>query len=323
MDKARDLDEQAADWVAARDGEHWSAAREQELQAWQARSTAHRVAWLRAESAWQRADRLQVLRTNAPLADGETWLARTGRWLRGTGRAGWASAGALASVAVIGLAAWLFRPVPSTQPLATGIGEKAVLALGDGSRLTLNTATRIRTEMQPAQRKVWLDDGEAYFEVAHDASRPFVVQAGQSRITVLGTKFSVYRKGSDVRVAVIEGRVALAAGNAAPQVLARADTATVSPGFIRVRQATAAEMDAGMGWLTGQLRFDGITLAAAAEQFNRYNRRQLLIDDPAAAVIVIGGSFEAANVDQFARLLGSGFGLAVRVEADAIHVASR
>ncbi|MFG6430736.1 FecR family protein [Roseateles sp. LYH14W] len=321
MDKAHDLDEQAADWVAARDGDHWSPAREQELAAWQARSTAHRVAFLRAQHTWQRADRLQVLR--AGTAERQTWRARAGRWLRGGGHAGWVGAGALASVAIVGLAALLFRPDPGTQQLATGIGEKAVLALNDGSRLTLNTATRIRTEMQPAQRKVWLDDGEAYFEVAPDAKRPFVVQAGQSRITVLGTKFSVYRNGNDVRVAVIEGRVALAAGGAAPQMLARADTAAVSPGVIRVRQATAAELTAGMGWLTGQLRFDGVTLAAAAEQFNRYNRRKLLIDDPAAAAILIGGSFEAGNVEQFARLLASGFGLVVRLEADAIHVASR
>lgn len=327
MSEARDLDEQAADWVAARDGGHWSPAREQALQDWQARSTAHRVAFLRAQFTWQQADRLQVLRDNTPVpAPAPTpWLTRTRRWLQGAldGRAGWVGAGALASaVAVIGVTMLLARPEPGVQQLATGVGEKAVLALSDGSQLTLNTATRVRTALAPMQRQVWLDDGEAYFEVARDPQRPFVVHAGASRITVLGTKFSVYRQGHDVRVAVVEGQVELATGKAARQLLARADTASVTPGVIRVRQASADEIAADMSWLSGQLRFDGVTLAAAAAQFNRYNRQHLVIDDPAAAAIVIGGSFEAANVEQFARLLASGFGLSVRIEADAIHVAS-
>jgi len=189
-------------------------------------------------------------------------------------------------------------------------------------RMTLNTFTRVRTEMRAEQRNVWLDDGEAFFEVAYDARRPFVVHSGSNRITVLGTKFSVYKSGNSLQVAVVEGHVELAAGDAARQVLAKADAAAVSPGLVRVRHAAKGEIDANLSWLSGQLQFNGVALGTAAEQFNRYNQKKLVIADPAAAAIVIGGTFEAVNVEQFSRLLSSGFGLVVKVEGDTIRVSS-
>src|SRR5690606_85904 len=94
-----------------------------------------------------------------------------------------------------------------TQGYETQVGGRESVPLPDGSRVELNTDSKLRAAMTGEKREVWLERGEAYFEVKHDRMRPFVVWAGDRRITVLGTKFSVRRAGARVRVAVAVGRV--------------------------------------------------------------------------------------------------------------------
>src|SRR5258708_31845445 len=89
----------------------------------------------------------------------------------------------------------------------TEIGAREMVPLADGSKVELNTDTRIRTVVTKERRTVWLDRGEAYFEVVPDTSRPFVVLAGSRRITVVGTKFAVRRDGDEVQVKVPEAIV--------------------------------------------------------------------------------------------------------------------
>lgn len=341
MAQAHDIEAVAADWLAARDGDDWTPDRQHALEAWLAESTAHRVAYLRLDAAWQRADRLQVLRAAAVPASVASAAAASSHWT-GSSQEGWQQAWqrrlqwlrsglhpgpvALGMTVMAGLVALVIGialhldAAGSGQLHATGVGERAVLALRDGSRLTLNTATRLRTDMRTDQRRVWLDAGEAYFEVAHDARRPFVVLSGAHRITVLGTKFSVHREGDQLRVLVVEGRVELSTGATSAAVLAKADNAVATPGLVRLRHESPRELDASMRWLEGKLQFDGVTLEAAAAQFNRYNQKQLVMADAEAGRIRIGGTFDANNVEQFARLLHSGFGLEVAVNDDVIRV---
>jgi len=324
------VESQAARWIAERDraGNAWLAERQEALDAWLNESTSHRVAFLRLDSAWMRADRLRALR--APLT-----LPKKGRPIRPDGQmscpkhALWTvyrawSAGVVACfvlaiasyIAVTGVARG------AEQRYATEHGGHESIGLTDGSHVTLNTDSLLRTAVTNQKRDVWLDRGEAFFQVAHDASRPFIVHVGNKRVTVLGTKFSVHRDGDDVRVEVEEGRVQVDSGDGRSIVLARNDAALAVTNNVIIKHQTDQQTSAALSWTEGKLVFDRMTLRDAAQQFNRYNRKKLVIDDEHAAQITIGGVFEVNNVDAFVRLLQAGFGLRVRIDDGEIHVSS-
>lgn len=312
------IDERAADWIAARDRASatgaWTPERQASLDAWLAESTAHRVAWLRLDTAWRQADRLQVLKSTRQRA-GPTPALRSPvpRY------APWAAAVGIACAMGLFLAVQTpWRSAP--QRYAADLGAREIVALKDGSHVTLNTATQVRAGLTSNQREVWLDRGEAFFEIAHDAAHPFVVHAGPNDITVLGTRFSVRREGDSVRVAVSEGRVQVASGKAPPTILVRDDTALSEPGNVLVTHRTPEQIQANLGWLQGKLVFRELTIGDAVREFNRYNHRRMVVDDPDVSRIEIGGVFDANNVDAFARLLQAGFGLDVQTRGDEIHV---
>ncbi len=318
-----DIEACAADWIAERDRQdgRLPLERQAELDAWLRAATAHRVAFLRLDQAWQRADRLRALKgaapaftpAPAPRPSGWAWVARS--------PVRHAAAGlSLATLAlVLGLN---FAKPAQTQNYATERGQRESVTLTDGSKLTLNTATQLRTEVTPQARQVWLEHGEAFFDIAHDAKRPFVVHAGKQTVTVLGTKFSLYRDGDKLRVAVLEGRVQVQADQNRPAVLTRADTALADAGNLLLTKLSPQQLTASLGWLQGKLVFNEVSLAEAARQFNRYGRKQLVIKDDAASRILIGGVFDAANVEAFARLLHAGFGLQVQVHNEEIQISS-
>ena len=182
----------------------------------------------------------------------------------------------------------------------------------------------MRAAIDEDRRAVWLDRGEAYFEVAHDPSRPFVVYAGQRRVTVLGTKFSVRRVGDGIEVAVVEGRVRLDPlrdqAKAKPAVVTRGDLVIAKGEATLVTARSVEKVESELSWRQGMLVFDRSTLAEAVAEFNRYNQRKLVVDDPDIAALRIGGSFEAENIDAFARLLQDAFGLDVEDQGGEIVI---
>lgn len=319
MSSAVQLERQAAQWLLRREDEGWSPADQVALDAWLAESTANQVAYLRLEHGWRKVDRLVALRNPASMAPAPLppvpSRSHRFRW-------------AIAATVLLALAAasWHQLVLPPGS-YATGIGEHEIVPLADGSRIELNTDTRVRAEVNDKTRTVWLERGEAYFDVKHVDSIPFVVYAGQRRITVLGTRFSVRRDGEQMRVVVAEGRVQVAelvAGHGQPPII-------VTPGSM-VRVAGAANLlepsspeRAGreLSWRRGILQFSETTLADAALEFNRYNDRKLVILDPEVAGIRIGGSFEATNVEVFAQLLRDGFGLAVTEDGRTMKISQR
>lgn len=299
----------AAEWLAREDrgltGEESASMRR-----WLEESSLNKVSYLRLRAAWKRADRLGALK-RPPAARREP--AR--KWI------GLSVAAALALF--VGGGAWFawHRPVPQEQNFATGIGRIQAVRLADGTKVELNTNTRLRADVNDAGRTVTLDSGEAYFDVVHDDKRPFTVYAGNRRITDIGTKFSVFRNGDDVRVTVREGKVRIEVLNGGGKsVLAEAGHVLVTKGLetlIITKPDTDIAND--LSWRDGLLIFNQQTLAEAAEQFNRYNHRQILVEGPARK-IRIGGSFKAGNLDVFVLLLHRGFGLSVNEKGDTIVV---
>ncbi|MDP3493834.1 MAG: FecR domain-containing protein [Hyphomonadaceae bacterium] len=304
-DRAR-IEEEAALWVARRDDAGWSEADESALQGWLNAAMAHKAAYWRLEAGWRMADRIRAL------GNGAMSRARVRR--RGFGTPLLAIAAGLVTAVGLSLAILMSLPPQPLQNVVTAIGEQKRFGLADGSRIELNTGSAVRTTVMVENREVWLDKGEAYFEVTHDPDRPFVVHAGIARITVLGTKFAVRRDADRVTVSVVEGRVQVENTTR----LNAEEKSVISAGDIVVTEQTslllapyaAERVESNLAWRAGRLHFDEVTLGQAAAEFNRYSKRKLFVS-PAVGDIRIGGSFEAGNMGGFVRMLADAYGLTV------------
>jgi transmembrane sensor len=317
----------AAAWLARQDSsETWSQEDEEALQAWLHQNTAHRVAWLRLRQAWLRAEEMKDLTEEGPHMGKALFEFRRPLLERRTFRlvAGFASACAV--VLSIGLV-WKLGHGPSDEVrFATAIGAQQQVALADGSRVMLNTRTRARAVVNASERRFWLDEGEAFFEIQHDPAHPFVVTAGRDRITVLGTKFSVRHEDGRTQVTVVEGRVRLDRAGSPARVasqpattLARNDSAVSQMGGVLVETKTQEQTQQDLSWREGRIEFDNLTLPEIAAEFNRYNRRQLVVSADASG-LRLSGRFDTHNVDGFVRLIHSGFAVVVREEGEKIEL---
>ena len=311
---AEDINEQASLWLA-REQHGLTEGERTALDVWLAQSSRHRVAYLRLQSAWDRAGRLAALRTPVHPASPKN---RALPWLRIP-----AVAAVLLVLAFAGRTYLMERKPHVVASYSTAIGQTHSYQLADGTRMELNTNTHLRTDIGNAERVVTLNSGEAFFEVSHDALHPFVVQAGKRRITDLGTKFSVFLNGDTVRVLVYEGRVRVetAPGVAGPTPIeADGGHVVIAQGMeALVFARPQSEILKELGWRNGMLTFDQLPLADVAEAFNRYNAKHMQVEGN-ARLIRIGGSFKADNVEAFVQLLQQGFGLSVKNKGDKILV---
>src|SRR5581483_5979713 len=168
---------------------------------------------------------------------------------------------------------------------STPIGGIESVPIADGSQVTLNTDTRIRVDVDEHQRRVVLDRGEAFFQVAKDPTRPFIVVVGTQRVIAVGTQFSVRREAGEVQVAVTEGKVRVEdlsssslVGTPENVFLTPGSVARANDTGVMVQRRSVADVEAQLSWRSGVLRFRQITLAAAVAEFNRYNVRKIVID---------------------------------------------
>lgn len=288
----------AAEWLERRDREDWSEADQAALDAWLAQSMAHQTAFWRLEAAWDRTARLAALRApmQAPFVPASP--PRLSPVLVGI-------AAALALVAGLGVAAVLLLR-PEDRVYATAIGGRETVAFADGTKIELNTNTQLRARMTTQERIVWLDHGEAYFEVKHDPAHPFVVMVGNRRVTDLGTQFSIHRGAHDLEVAVVDGRVWFDApdNKAASQnsLLTSGEVATINADKFSVTRRSAKELAVELAWRRGMLVFHDTRLADAVREFNRYNAIKLVVADPSIADLKFSAEIRADNYEDFLQL---------------------
>ncbi|WP_028970396.1 FecR family protein [Sphingomonas sp. URHD0057] len=321
MSRAREIELRAADWLMRSEQPSWCEEEQRLLDDWLAESEAHKAAFWRLEHGWRGADRICALGSAQALAHPRFELRN---WWRPVA----AAASVLlvfTTIVVVGRGTpWTPRDTASVASFETKVGGHRIIGLADGSKIELNTATVIRTQVDGSQRRVWLDRGEAYFEVAKMPGQAFVVFAGPRTVTVLGTKFVVRRSGPKVFVSVVEGRVRI--DEAGPVSASRSttittgDTAVGEGSMTLVKADSEQNVEEELAWRSGRLQFNSTTLSNAAAEFNRYNRKELMIEYARTGDIRIGGSFDARNVEAFARLLDDAYGLKVRSTPDKIFV---
>jgi transmembrane sensor len=245
-------------------------------------------------------------------------------------RFGWAAA----AVLLIGVGLALFI-LETPQEFSTTLGEQRSVLLPDGSRVTLNTASTIEVILKKGRREVRLVQGEALFEVAHDAARPFVVRAGNAQLKDVGTQFNVDMHSNGTTVTVVEGRVAVdspgvseIAGAQAdnsgrrrvePLILGANDRVVVTPAGVGTPQR-GVNVAASVAWTRRQLMFEHRPLSEVAEEFNRYNKDRIDIDSAELKRQEVTGVFEAKDPASFVAFLSSIPGVEIREGANGTHI---
>jgi len=299
------IDARAADWAARLDRGALSAAQEEELSAWLAGDIRRRGAFARAMAIADYSNRARALGPDFVPAR-PLWSSRR-TLLRALG-------GAVAMAASLLL---IFQPWQ--HRLSTGIGEIRRLALEDGSRLTLDTASVVELHYSAERRGVLLKSGEAFFEVAKNSERPFIVESGDTVVRAVGTAFMVRNlPNQPVEVLVQEGKVEITRRShpEAPPVFASANVRAVSPGQSvepTVTRVETGEVKRRLAWRDGIISFQGDSLQQAAETFARYSPQHIVITDPDLANRTVTGLFASNNPKGFSEAVAGLFGAKVSV----------
>ncbi|PTQ64585.1 FecR family protein [Sphingomonas sp. PP-CE-3G-477] len=285
--------------------------RQHELEAWLASDPRHAGMLLRAMAALSALD---TALAPAPDDIADAFEARPARrrMLIGIG-------GAIAAAAV-GLIGW---SSVTSEHVATGRGEIRRLPLVDGSVATINTDSDLRVAFVSDSRRVVLGRGQAWFQVAKDRKRPFIVDAGIAQVRAVGTAFSVDRSESGVQVTVTEGVVAVwpSGESGALTILQAGQYASFHAGGVSPEVGTApVQITRALAWRNGEISLENDTLGHAVEQFNRYNRQQLVVVDPALAHERLIGLFQIDKPEDFAATLAASLGVSVTVSPDEIRI---
>lgn len=331
------VEQEAAEWLIRLDGRAKPSADEQKrLGEWLERSPAHRQELDSLAKLWGRINVLTEL--TVPLGQLDA-PGRTAFWVRGGSGPRFAFAG-FAAMVIVSLLAFFVGPDSLTRTnglYSTAIGELQSITLADGSEVVLNTNSQIRVSYTEQYRDLQLLQGEAHFVVAENEAQPFRVYASGRRIEAIGTAFDVRLRDGDVRVAVLEGKVALAYQDPVVAENPSSGNAMVekSLGTLEAGQAgvitegteTGVNTDAAAGstlqqietpnverllaWRLGTLAFSGESLEAVVSEISRYTTVHIEISGPAVRAIRIGGQVPVGQTDAMLAALEDNFGFRV------------
>lgn len=315
---SQEIDRQAAEWVTKVDAGTLTPAEQANFASWLTADVRHLGAYGRAEAVLARLDRLRAVGSGAlqpELHATAPVLTRRRVVLTGGTAAGLAAAG------VIGAILWQGG---SREDFATDIGNTRVVALPDGSVVTLNTNSRMSVRFAKNVRKIDLVQGEALFNVAKNKERPFIVFAGDTQVRAVGTSFTVrHLQQRPIQVLVQEGVVEITRRgipNAVP-VRAKADTQIMVPhnASISTRAVTYSQAARNLAWQYGQIAFDNEELADAAEEFARYSKTKIIVD-PAVGKRTITGLFASNDPVGFAKAAAAVLNLRLEVGTDEVRI---
>lgn len=305
------IDEKASTWVVLASERELSHAELEELDAWRAADPRHEKAWQDFSRTW---DELPAMRSLAELvpvsaiaandqddAVPHRWQLRKSAW------------GAVAAILIAAIAiptyVWQARP----EQYATQIAQTRLIALPDGTQVTLGPRSSLEVKFNDGERRVALTGGEAFFEVVHDKGRPFFVEAGTSQVRVLGTKFDVNYSHQTVRVSVLQGLVEVrdqtrgAHGQPDTQLLRAGQRTEIALAAPDVRNATTTPGPALAllpaqspgAWREGRMVYENARLADLVADVNRYYAPGVILKDPAIGDFRVTAAFKASEIPAF------------------------
>jgi transmembrane sensor len=312
------VSQQAARWWVVLNNVEVSVAEKREFMEWVRRAPERVEACLRvarvhaavsrADVRWPRTSAEDLVRDALAAPEGSVIplhpTVRPQREERGRRPALRWVAGLAASIIVAAGLGWRLTP-PRPEQFETKVGEQRSVLLADGSRVTLNTASKIEVRLQADHRIVQLLQGEVLFDVAHDAERPFDVRAGRIAVRAIGTQFDIDRRATRTAVTVVEGRVAMIAAeshtgqlpvlSAGDRVVVRGASLGTLEHDVNLSEVTA--------WTQHQLVFRHRPLGEVADEFNRYNVGRIEIRSPSLRDQELTGTFSSNDVASFVAVL--------------------
>lgn len=301
---------EASLWIVRLHGPQRSPELEAGFRQWLAADPQHAAEFERVTEVWDAASGL----TNSG-------LPRVARWQPAASLRPLARAAIVVVICgVLAMSAyWLWR-APSTYE--TAIGEQRTVRAEDGTRICLNSGTRVRIAYRDSERRVQLEQGEAFFEVAHDGTRPFVVNAGDREVKALGTAFVVRYEADRMAVTLLEGKVSVtrtaAQSAAAARTLEPGERLVVDPG--RPAQLDKPRIEVVTAWRRGEVILDRTTLADAVAEMNRYDRTALVIDSHDIGQMRVSGVYKTGDSVSFARTAAKMLGLQITEREGRIHL---
>jgi transmembrane sensor len=347
----KQIHEEACDWFIDMRAGDVDAAGRQRFDVWVRKSPEHLRAYLEISEIWDdaalvdssgelsSADLLERTRNagadivalssaNAPATSIRS-RAPTGVRVR------LAAAAAIAFIA-LGVGSFIGYQFWREPTYSTGIGEQRSVVLTDGSRMQLNSRTRLKVKFTAHARNIELQAGQALFKVARNPQRPFIVTSGDFSVRAVGTVFDVDRKQSATTVTVLEGRVVVsslaslrpeispvsAIQVSTPQVFVSAGEQLKAHAH-RTTQPAPANVAAATAWTRGSLVLAGSRLADVVEELNRHNERQLVIGDPSLAEMRISGVYASTDPALLVRFLREQPALRIEESESAIVIAKR
>lgn len=318
------IEEEAARWVVRIDTGNLSSAERAQFEAWKQANPAHLEALERMSGHW---NDLDVLAALSDTPSEKPVLSRPAIWA-GIGLVASLVVGVFIGVSVLGSpAASLVADAPTPGLYKTKVGDQEKVVLADGSIVTLNTASRIEARINSHERTVRLLEGEAFFEVAHDSTRPFRVYAGDGVTVAIGTAFSVRLNKRTVDVVVSEGRVAYSRveDNAEPETIAyvgAGETAQFGDSVVIDRVDNDA-IDRKLSWTEGKLVFSGDPLSSVVADIARYTNIEFTFASQDLADMRVGGVFGLGEVDDMLEALETNFDVRVEHVGDKLVRVSR
>lgn len=337
----------AAEWVIELRSPDISGERIDEWHQWLTADPAHRAAFDRMEAFWRVGRQLPDAHAHWPTDrevasddyDGQTTITewRRKRLTRRPLLAAAAIAGATLALGWIGAEFWpnLASSVLGTSQViaSTRAGEMRTVELPDGSSLSLSGRTKVVAKLTRSAREVTLEEGEAFFEVAKDPSRPFTVHSGMASVTALGTSFNVRRAADRTVVAVAEGLVSVAVETGSPPIrssVSRSEPTTedssaratklkageqTSVGSLRIAPVLPIASAAVGGWRQGRLQYIDEPLGTVAQDLSRHSSREIYVVGASAQLRVTGIVFQH-NIDGWLNSLQETLPLQTVYEAD-------
>jgi transmembrane sensor len=332
MTRATDTEQRASEWIIRSEGGNFTEEMRAELERWLL-EPRNRITFLRIKEAWRRASRMRGARPLDGNVDPDL-LKNADLSLRSThtnSGSGWPfriAAGAALTLIIylVCLAGWIAFSPSEWIKYTTSIGGYEHITLADGSGIQLNTDSEIRARLTSQRREIELIRGEAWIKVVHDSRRPFTVSAANVAVHAdpankAAAAFVVRLRapgGVDVSVtqgSVVLGRterfidVALRGSPSSQSTLGEGDAAAFRPEGVHLTKVGLEELNRKLSWTAGLLSFQGETLAEVTDEFNRYNRKHLVVADPSIATRRIGGAFQATDPESFVSALRKGFGV--------------